>query len=393
MERFERGSRRRDPSLNPVLKLAEYIASDNRFPESEHHLRVRSLISNLLGELGDFRTQKFKYELLKPISGKLDTGVETLKGLPYTNSPSAKVAGEVVDCGYATPSELSGLHLKGKIALVKEGKLPFCRKELLLKRKGVVGIIVYRSEVDDIYAGLSAGTLPVLALPRSSAVRLYGFVRLETITERVKPEGQNFWIDLGNRRSAHTLTLIAHYDTKPYTKGAIDNALSVALLLTLAAELARDKISRPYKIRFLFTDAEEFGLLGAKSFVSLLTERELKNTVAVSVDTVGWSTPAILVRDGEGENDLHLVESVSNMLSHLGIRKFFSFTAGRSGRSDHIPFRQKGARTLFFASNPFPFRHTSFDNFSIVDPKATELWLSFLRFFIKNFHRRGTVKG
>ncbi|MDQ7082820.1 MAG: M28 family peptidase, partial [Aquificota bacterium] len=91
------------------------------------------------------------------------------------------------------------------------------------------------------------------------------------------------------------LYLIAHIDSKPFVKGAIDNALSVALILMIAKEI-RDTYSFPYRIRFLITDCEEMGLEGAKHHVE-----NLKHTYyAIAVDSVGWVNPAVLSQRQRG---------------------------------------------------------------------------------------------
>jgi len=375
--------------LNSVLKLAEFISLENRFPGTKHHLTVREFIKKFLRRLGDVKTQTFEYTLYKPPWVDIKTNLSTFKGLPYTNSKSGNFYGEIIDCGFGTYSELLKCKPKNKVVLIKEGKLPYRKKEELLYRLGAKGALVYREEVDDFYAGISAGLLPTIAVKKSSLVGPLGWVKANINLKKVKLKGENIWLEFGNNKAQHTLTLVAHYDTKPYTKGAIDNALSVAILLWLAAIYSKDKIYRPYRVRFLFTDAEEFGLLGAKFFVNTLSERILINSFVISVDTVGWHNPAILIGDAEGKSDQYFVERLEKFLNFLRIRKEFTFTYGRSGRSDHIPFREKGAKTLFFASNPFPFRHTSLDTYSIVVPRIVKLWMFLLRNLVKNFHKMG----
>ncbi|APR79554.1 Peptidase, M20/M25/M40 family protein [Minicystis rosea] len=62
------------------------------------------------------------------------------------------------------------------------------------------------------------------------------------------------------------LLLVAHYDTRSMTPGASDDGYGVsALLETLRALGAGPPLSRPLMV--LFTDGEEEGLLGARSFV------------------------------------------------------------------------------------------------------------------------------
>jgi len=374
--------------LEFVLNLAEYISLTERFPSSPHHLKVRRFLLETLRDLGEVGRQRFSEVLLKPVEGFANDDFLTYEGVPYTNSPSGEVEGIAVDCGYGTPEEISRLDLKGKIALVREGKRPFRTKELLLKRKGALGVIVFREELEVIYNGVSAGILPVLSLP-NIAKELNGRpVKLYVKTKRVPVKGENLWIEFGTYRQ--NLTFVAHYDTKPNTKGAIDNALSVAVLLWLACRVSQSKLRLPYRVRFLFTDLEEFGLKGAQRF-ALSVKKELGSTVAVSVDTIGWSSPAILYKDAEGYNSRWLVSVSERILEYLNLRSYFIFTEGRSGRSDHIPFKRGGAKTLFLASNPFPFRHTELDTFDVIDRKSLSYWMEFLNYFVKNFHHFAKV--
>ena len=372
--------------LRFILSVAKYISSQGRFPGEIHHGEVRQFLKESLEEFGNLQTQRFEASLLKPLKGKVQQGILTFEGLPYTNSPSGEVWGELTYIGYGIPRENLYRVLKDRVVLLKEGKLPFRKKEEFLLRKGVKGVIVYREEVDEIYSGVSAGLLPVVSVKASDARRLRDgeTVFLQAQTQALKVEGENLYLEMG-APAGGTLNLIAHYDTKPNTPGAIDNALSVSLLLWLLGKLSTAGFSPPYRLRFLFTDMEEYGLLGAKHFVNSLPEVELKQSAAVSVDTVGWRTPAVLVRDGDGFNSLKLLRLCGEMLKELGMEGKIAFTEGKSGRSDHIPFRQKGAKTLFFASNPFPYRHTPLDTYDIIDPQAVKLWSSFLSFFVKNF--------
>ncbi|HID79348.1 MAG TPA: M28 family peptidase [Aquificales bacterium] len=362
---------RRD--INFVLELTRFISSAERFPSGSHHLSVRNFLKETLRGVGGFKNQTFEAILLKPIGGYVEVGLNRFSAIPYTNSPSKVVGGILTDSGYGLERELRGKNLKGKIALVREGKLPFREKEKLLHRKGALGIVVFRSDVDEIYSGISAGLLPTVSVKPSDARLLSegSQVVIKSETKEVKVKGENIWLERGVGQKV--LTLIAHYDTKPFTPGAIDNALSVALLLWLTINFEAPK---GYRLRILFTDLEEYGLLGATHFVENLPTWEIIDTVAISVDTVGWRTPAILLRDGEGFCSRSLISECWEVANRLGLK--IAFTEGRSGRSDHIPFRRKGARNLFLASNPFPYRHTPLDKFEIVSGEAVKLWMKFI---------------
>lgn len=96
----------------------------------------------------------------------------------------------------------------------------------------------------------------------------------------------------GTRGDGKAVLLSAHYDTVPHSTGASDNGTGVATLLeTLRAlrsepPLANDTI-------FLFTDAEEIGLLGAMAFVEKHpAAKDVK--VALNFDALGKSGATIM---------------------------------------------------------------------------------------------------
>jgi len=79
------------------------------------------------------------------------------------------------------------------------------------------------------------------------------------------------------------ILLMAHYDSKPNSLGAGDNAAGVAALLETARALGTGK---PLKndVILLFTDGEENRLLGANAFV---TEKSLLNRIALVINLEG----------------------------------------------------------------------------------------------------------
>ncbi len=298
--------------LDFVLKIGRYISRDCRFPLSKNHLAVRDFLKVSLSEVfEDVNRQRFDFALKKPVEGRVFY-LDEHKGVPYTNSPSGVVEGVVVDCGYGLPKEVPPA-VKGNIALVREGKRTFREKERLLHRLGAKAVITFREEINEIYSGVSAGLLPTLSVKREDGILLVGkAVRLFVKTEEIKGEGENVWVEWG--RGKRVLTLVAHYDTKPETNGAIDNGFSVAILLWLALKLRSEGFfPKTYRLRILFTDLEEFGLLGAQRFVQSLPTAEFSNSLVAAVDTVGWHNPAILCRDAAGFNDRYSIAVVERI--------------------------------------------------------------------------------
>jgi hypothetical protein len=100
----------------------------------------------------------------------------------------------------------------------------------------------------------------------------YGF-RQETLT------GTNIIVDISrnynDKAPEGIIVLGAHYDS--WDIGAQDNCVSVQTLLSVLEDLYRDKNSAPnHRIRAIFWDAEELGLLGSLFHIS---NREMQNLV------------------------------------------------------------------------------------------------------------------
>lgn len=78
-----------------------------------------------------------------------------------------------------------------------------------------------------------------------------------------------------------SILLIAHLDIVPTTiQGAGDNGSGVSILLALAKNVAKTTASG--KIIFLFSDAEEYGMVGSKKFYSELSRAfNIRHVIAV----------------------------------------------------------------------------------------------------------------
>jgi hypothetical protein len=65
--------------------------------------------------------------------------------------------------------------------------------------------------------------------------------------------------------NSKAVMVVGHYDTQPHTPGAADDGIAVGSMLE-AAEIIKNHYSLKNDIIFLFTDAEEIGLIGAEAF-------------------------------------------------------------------------------------------------------------------------------
>ncbi|HOP02901.1 MAG TPA: M28 family peptidase [Tenuifilaceae bacterium] len=91
--------------------------------------------------------------------------------------------------------------------------------------------------------------------------------------------------------STKAVLVLGHYDSQPYSLGAADDGIALASMLE-AAEVLKNNYSLQNDIIFLFTDAEEVGLLGAIAFAK---EHPWVNEVGLvlNVEARGTRGPAL----------------------------------------------------------------------------------------------------
>lgn len=125
-------------------------------------------------------------------------------------------------------------------------------------------------------------------------------------------EVTNVIAKLPGRTNAPAVALVAHYDSVPAGPGAADDGSGIAILL----EAARALSSGPPLLRpvvFVFTDAEEVGLLGARAFVDRHPlARDLH--AVVNVEARGSTGPSLLFEARGAE--AHLVERYAEAVPH-----------------------------------------------------------------------------
>lgn len=148
----------------------------------------------------------------------------------------------------------------------------------------------------------------------------------------------------GRARKSSVLLVMGHIDSvgEDYA-GADDNASGVAVMLEMARVLASYRNSQT--IRFLVTNNEELGLVGANAYARKLeNEKQIKNlTLAINMDMVGYNSNGIVELETNPE-----FETLGNWFADLATRYTSlkpKITLGAWG-SDHVPFLKRGVPTL-----------------------------------------------
>jgi len=167
------------------------------------------------------------------------------------------------------------------------------------------------------------------------------------------------------------------FDTSP---GALDDASGVGVLLTLAEAMKEEPPTRT-RVTFLFTDAEEEGLLGAWSYLkSHPGELSLSDTYILNLEGIGLEGRLLFL----GKWGSELAARILRLAKGRGIPlRPCPFLPGVL--MDHLPFRWQGlqAATLFCLSFKSFYIHTPKDRPDLLEEgglrEAGELALSFIR--------------
>ncbi len=358
--------------LEELKEITRFLSERNRLSGSPGLREAQEYIRKFVARniRVPIKEETFQVEKYIPVEGRIRVNDREIKAYPLLGSLWGEMEGVVVR---------EEEDVEGKIALARVGEERESEKARRLKERGALAVIFYTEDVDSPYFGtLNGNGLMALTVDRRTAEELTGNrVSLISRVRKTKLTCRNIYFDIGK---GPFLYLIAHLDSKPFVKGAIDNALSVALLLMIAREI-RDTYSFPHRIRFLITDCEEMGLEGARHHVE-----NLKHTYyAIAVDSVGWVNPAVLYRDNAGYNGERIMEKFYRHLKDLKID--IPFRESKRARSDHIPFKEKGVQTLFLTSNPFTLRHTFYDIFESIDWDVTAMWFDVISSFLRRFHK------
>ncbi|WP_340153676.1 M20/M25/M40 family metallo-hydrolase [uncultured Marivirga sp.] len=147
------------------------------------------------------------------------------------------------------------------------------------------------------------------------------------------------------QRSDSVIMLSAHYDHlgeqgNAVFKGANDNASGVVMLLALAKYFAENQPK--FDTYFLFTTAEEIGLLGSYYFIENSPFDLRKINMLINLDMVGTGDEGIMVVNAKKQNQYF------NLLKQLNKDRIFEIKArGEACNSDHCLFDRVGVPAVF----------------------------------------------
>ncbi|WP_295815868.1 M28 family peptidase [uncultured Deinococcus sp.] len=282
------------------------------------------------------RRQPFSYPRFDDLGSDVQVGTQTLTGRAMQDSVGGSVSGAVVRVpGIGSPEDFTKVDVKGKIAVVQRGQIPFVQKAQNAIAAGATGVIIVNNTQGELRGTLGSRTaLPVLGVAPATGEALTDGASI-TLNVRVR-EGDVQAVNLIAYKSGVTAPQIlfgAHMDSVPGAPGANDNLSGSLTVLEIARRAATTPLgTRSY---FMLFDGEEDGLLGSRAFVK-------DNTALVG------GLKAMLNFDMVGVDAAPLTVSGTASLAETVRRAGLSARDSDMGRSDHVPFQQAGVPALMF---------------------------------------------
>lgn len=287
----------------------------------------------------------------------------TLNARPIQYSPAGKVEAEVVAVGgLGEAGDFVRVNVKGKIALVQRGTIPFSDKALNAQNAGALAAIVYNNAPDNFQGTLrERPSIPVLALSGRDGQAIIDLlakgavkIKIESDAGIMQRTGRNI---IATKRGASNRVIVlgAHYDSVELGKGANDNGSGTAVLLELARVLGQK--SRAATLVFIAFDAEELGLIGSRHYVAGLNDDARQTIVAMlNFDMLGGGSGGLGLG---GDGDVGRAARDAAEALKIPAR---NFRLGGGASSDHAPFQDAGIDTVFF-SRDYDLLHTPQDTF------------------------------
>ena len=299
---------------------------------------------------------------------------------PLDPSATGEVSGKLVSVGLARDGDFPEEGVEGQIAFARRGLIPFEEKVTLAAEAGAVALVIYNNVPGNFQGRLfDPPNIPAVSISQANGQEIEELLSTGAVEatvaviEQLLPS-RNVIAEKAGPGDA-VVILGAHYDTVPKIAGANDNASGTAVLLTLAAALAKEDL--PFTVRFIAFGSEELGLRGSRHYVASLTGTQLDRIRAMfNFDALG---------SGGRLGILGTSELVDLALA-LGDAQDIDVAVNpglQGAGSDHQSFADAGLPVLMFFSDDFSRIHTPADTLEFLEPNllgdAAELALLLLK--------------
>ena len=238
------------------------------------------------------------------------------------------------------------------------------------------GVILYHPDVPYLYSEVVASgeaRIPCITVRRAEAQWLAQdrpLIRLNVIRTPAKVLCSNILVEVGT--VGRPLLVLAHYDTRPGSPGALCNASGIAVLLEL---LHRLHGATGPRVLFGFLDGEELGAAGSRRCRDVLHAlgilEHLRGVIYLS--GMGLQDLAVLSPGWDSASPRSTVAGQSRLLKiarQCAVDEEIHVCDGASDTGQGpVPPRVWSCAAIGLAGTPAPLRHTSADVPSIVQPR------------------------
>ena len=264
------------------------------------------------------------------------------------------------------------LNLENKIIIIDRKDIKDYEASLFIRKLNSNSIkpqLVILENYDKIpyYSGRSVFSFPIIQLKDKVFKNKIDYINLNIESEYLsKYKTQNIIAFTEGKKFEDSLfVFLAHYDhlgkigDSVYFPGGNDNASGVALLLDLAKYYSKNPTD--YSIAFVFTSAEEIGILGAEYAANNFPVELSKIKFLFNFDMVGTGSGGIALVNGKNE------KRASDLIQAINSEKMY-FNQIRVGEascnSDHCPFVEKNVPGIFLFTFGCEYNeyHTIYDN-------------------------------
>lgn len=371
-----------DEALDTMRDLSETIGPRETGTAKEKE--AAEYISNRLRAQGaSVKVQSFP--LKKYYSGSVTAGDHEF---PFRSADQSavekelKIEGGIFDGGCGSRNDVTGA--KGKIAVIREGKIPVSQKIKHAEQAGAKAVIIYNQTTKPLAVRPHTDkgiTIPAAGMKKEDGEALLqekqAVIQFKNYKNRTS---QNI---IGTRKAAQAnpsdadiIYVTAHYDSVKGAPGADDNASGTSAVLEISKQLTH--IPKDKEIRFILFGAEELWSAGSSYYVSTLTNNERKHSQAnfnadmIATDWEEASQMCVTTPDGRENPSVRYAEKAAEK-SRLVKPNLIQL-----GYSDHVSFYEAGipsANWIWLSPDtqePGPWYHTENDNMKHISKERLE---------------------
>lgn len=323
--------------VNALVKLGPRVAGTPAMEQASAYLLEEYRKAGYVADI-----QTFTYSKFEDRGSSVSVGGTTLQGRALRRTAAGTPMARLV----AVPNvgereDFAVVPVKGAIAIVRRGTLPFAEKVRNAAAAGAVGLLIVNNESGSFSGTLTQdASIPVLALSREQGQPLLERSQRERLTAKLTVNagqrtvtGRNVVAHLPGVTQPQVL-LGGHYDSVLGSPGANDNASGTATVLSIARQLSKTPLGR--QAWFVAFDGEEDGLHGSKAFVNAAGPQFLKGL------------KGMLNFDMVGVNSSLLISGTPSLTKQVQVENAKIASLGSDYGSDHASFSAAGVPVLFF---------------------------------------------